>query len=97
MKKLREYPWPGNVRELQSAIERAVILASGFTLYPDDFMLKTTANRRLKNVNLNLDELEREAIEKALQQSGGNMSQAAELLGISRFSLYRKIEKQGNR
>ncbi len=97
LKKLREYPWPGNVRELQSAIERAVILASGFTLYPDDFMLKTTANRRLKNVNLNLDELEREAIEKALQQSGGNMSQAAELLGISRFSLYRKIEKQGNR
>lgn len=97
LKKLGEYTWPGNVRELQSAIERAVILASSFTLYPDDFMLKTTANRRLKNVNLNLDELEREAIEKALQQSGGNMNQAAELLGISRFSLYRKIEKQGNR
>lgn len=97
LKKLGEYTWPGNVRELQSAIERAVILASSFTLYPEDFMLKTTANRRLKNVNLNLDELEREAIEKALQQSGGNMNQAAELLGISRFSLYRKIEKQGNR
>lgn len=94
LKKLREYPWPGNVRELQSAIERAVILTSGFTLYPDDFMLKATATRKAKNENLNLDQLEREAIEKALEQSGGNMNRAAELLGISRFSLYRKIEKQ---
>lgn len=97
LKKLMEYPWPGNVRELQSAIERAVILTSGYTLYPDDFMLKSTATRRSKLENLNLEQLEGEAIEKALMQSGGNMNRAAELLGISRFSLYRKIEKQGNR
>ncbi len=97
LKKLQEYSWPGNVRELQSAIERAVILASGFTLYPEDFMLKSAAARKPKQENLNLDWLEREAIEKALEQSGGNMNRAAELLGISRFSLYRKIEKQGNR
>ena len=97
LKKLQEYPWPGNVRELQSAIERAVILASGFSLYPEDFMLKSVAARKSKQENLNLDRLESEAIEKALEQSGGNMNRAAELLGISRFSLYRKIEKQGNR
>ncbi|NLX67020.1 MAG: sigma-54-dependent Fis family transcriptional regulator [Bacteroidales bacterium] len=95
MKKLREYNWPGNVRELQHAIERAVILASGFTLTSDDFILKATASRKSKAENLNLDQLEKEAIEKALRQSGGNMNRAAELLGISRFTLYRKIEKLG--
>lgn len=95
LKKLREYNWPGNVRELQHAIERAVILASGFTLMPDDFLLKATVSRKPKAENLNLDQLEKEAIEKALTQSGGNMNQAAELLGISRFTLYRKIEKLG--
>lgn len=93
MKKLREYHWPGNVRELQHAMERAVILAPGLTLTPDDFILKAHTSKRLKKENLNLDQLEREAIEKALQQSNGNMNRAAELLGISRFALYRKIEK----
>lgn len=96
MKKLREYNWPGNVRELQHAIERAVILASGLTLTPDDFMLKSASYRKSKAENLNLDQLEKEAIEKALSQSGGNMNRAAELLGISRFTLYRKIEKLGD-
>lgn len=95
IKKLSDYNWPGNVRELQHAIERAVILASGFTLSADDFILKSTAYRKSKSENLNLDQLEREAIEKALTQSGGNMNRAAELLGISRFTLYRKIEKLG--
>ena len=95
LKKLREYNWPGNVRELQHAIERAVILASGFTLMADDFLLKATVSRKSKAENLNLDQLEKEAIEKALTQSGGNMNRAAELLGISRFTLYRKIEKLG--
>lgn len=93
IKKLREYNWPGNVRELQHAMERAVILASGFTLTPDDFILKATVSRKSKTENLNLDQLEKEAIEKALVQSDGNMNRAAELLGISRFTLYRKIEK----
>ncbi len=95
IKKLNEYPWPGNVRELQHTIERAVILSSGFTLTPDDFILKSTSSKRQKEVNLNLEELEINAIENALLQSEGNMSQAAELLGISRFTLYRKIEKYG--
>lgn len=95
MKKLREHNWPGNVRELQHAIERAVILAPGFTLTPDDFMLKPAVYRKSKAENLNLDQLEKETIEKALSQSGGNMNRAAELLGISRFTLYRKIEKSG--
>lgn len=93
IKKLNEYFWPGNVRELQHAIERAVILSSSFTLTPDDFILKPASAKKQKDVNLNLEQLEINAIENALAKAEGNMNQAAELLGISRFTLYRKIEK----
>lgn len=93
LRKLNAYNWPGNVRELQHAMERAVILASGYTLSGDDFILKPASSRKLKPENLNLEEMEQSAIEKALEQADGNMNQAAELLGISRFTLYRKIEK----
>ncbi len=92
IQKLNNYHWPGNVRELQHALERAVILSSGYTLSSDDFLLKPVS-RKVKQENLNLKEIEQAAIEKALRQSDGNMNQAADLLGISRFSLYRKIEK----
>ncbi|HBG42201.1 sigma-54-dependent transcriptional regulator [Limibacterium fermenti] len=93
-RKLKEYAWQGNVRELQHAIERAVILSGAYTLTADDFMLVPVQGPgKKKTDNLNLEELERSAIEQALKVSGGNMSQAADLLGISRFSLYRKIEK----
>ena len=94
MRKLKEYPWPGNVRELQHAMERAVILSSGFTLTPENFVLKPTAKKQ-KELNLNLEQLEMNAIEHALLQAEGNMNRAAELLGVSRFTLYRKIEKYG--
>lgn len=92
--KLLNYKWPGNVRELQHAVERAVILATGNTLQPDNFLLRaprTTGVTELET--LNLTELEQKAIEKALQRSEGNISRAAELLGITRFALYRKLEK----
>ena len=92
LRKLREYSWPGNVRELQHIMERAVILASGYSLSADDFILKPSS-RKPKDENLNLEEVERDTIEKALLRSDGNMNQAAEILGISRFTLYRKIEK----
>lgn len=91
-RKLKEYAWQGNVRELQHAIERAVILSNGYTLNADDFMLTPISGKRKSEI-LNLEELEKRAIEQALKQSDGNMNQAAELLGISRFALYRKIEK----
>ena len=94
-KKLKEYPWPGNVRELQHAMERAVILSAGYTLYADDFVL-TPATSGKRTGSLNLEELESYAIDQALKQADGNISRAAELLGISRFALYRKIEKQSN-
>lgn len=92
--KLLNYNWPGNVRELQHALERAVILADRNILYPDNFLLKPTVERNRQESNdLNLELLEREAIEKALYRCNGNISRAAELLGITRYTLYRKIEK----
>ncbi|MDD4727525.1 MAG: sigma-54 dependent transcriptional regulator [Dysgonamonadaceae bacterium] len=92
-KKLREYSWPGNVRELQHAMERAVILSSGYTLYADDFLL-TPITQGKRTESLNLEELENNAIDQALKQTDGNITRAADLLGISRFALYRKIDKQ---
>ena len=94
--KLLNYGWPGNVRELQHAIERAVILTQNLWLRPDDFML--TPQKEKKNLldeTLNLNELEDMAIKRALKRCSGNVSNAAELLGITRYALYRKLEKKG--
>lgn len=94
-RKLRQYAWPGNVRELEHAMERAVILSSKHTLLPGDFMIGQASSIGRHAETLNLETLERRTIEAALEQCGGNMNRAAELLGISRFTLYRKINKQG--
>lgn len=97
--KLMKYPWPGNVRELQHVLERAVILAEGAWLRPADFPLYPAPRERADTTDdagdLNLERLERKAIERAMRQSKGNVTYAAELLGITRFSLYRKMEKLG--
>lgn len=95
--KLLKYTWPGNVRELQHAMERAVILGDGSLLRPDNFVLQPTATRSRKDEQdtLNLEQLERQAVERALRLSEGNLTKAAEYLGITRFALYRKLEKLG--
>lgn len=94
--KLQNYDWPGNVRELQHAIERAVILSDGQLLKPDNFMLQPSASKKKPETEeLNLSILEKEAIERALRRADGNVTRAAELLGITRFALYRKLDKLG--
>lgn len=93
--KLQMYSWPGNVRELQHAIERAVLLCNGKILRAEDFLLYASHNREQKQESLNLEELERHAIEKAVKLCEGNMSRAAKMLGITRYALYRKLEKLG--
>ncbi|MEG0038793.1 MAG: sigma-54 dependent transcriptional regulator [Bacteroides sp.] len=94
--KLLKYAWPGNVRELQHAMERAVILGDGSLLKPENFQFHAAQRMRKDDDEpLNLEQLERKAIEKALRLSRGNMTQAAEFLGITRFALYRKLEKLG--
>ena len=92
--KLSAYRWYGNVRELQHTVERAVILSSGNVLKAGDFTLQTIQNRKYKYEDLlNLEMLENQTIVKALERTGGNMNKAAELLGITRFALYRKMKR----
>jgi DNA-binding NtrC family response regulator len=93
--KLLRYAWPGNVRELQNAMERAVILSDGTLLRPDQFVFQTTPSRKKEDELLNLEQLERKAVERALQLSDGNVTRAAEYLGITRFALYRKVQRWG--
>lgn len=82
------YSWPGNVRELQHAVERSVVMNLPITLMEPE---PTEAIPALGS--LNLEELERQAIHSALQRADGNLSQAAVMLGITRYALYRKISK----
>ena len=94
--KLRAYRWPGNVRELQHAVERAVIMSDSDQLGPDDFLLTPTAVAEQESVALddyNLEAVEKEVIRKVLRKHGGNVSQAARELGLTRTSLYRRMEK----
>ncbi len=97
LQKLQAYAWPGNVRELRHAIERAIVLCDGGTLQAEELMLYPSASKKtgLLKEELNLEVLERKAIERALQYASGNVSKAATLLGITRYALYRKMEKMG--
>lgn len=96
-KQMQLYRWPGNVRELEHAIERAVILSTGSLLSAEDFSLH---NRQPQGAvsekeRYNLERMERENINEVLRICGGNITLAAEMLGITRTSLYRRIEKFG--
>lgn len=96
-KMLQLYRWPGNVRELEHAIERAVILSTGTLLTADDFMLRSpqSSNAISEKEKYNLERMERDTINEVLRICGGNITLAAEMLGITRTSLYRRIEKFG--
>lgn len=97
VEKLMSYDWPGNVRELHHAIERAIVLCDGDELQAERLMLYPTEKtpEQPEEEELNLERLERRAIERALRQAGGNVSKAAQALGITRYALYRKMEKLG--
>jgi DNA-binding NtrC family response regulator len=98
LKTLSAYGWPGNVRELRNAIERAMLLAAGDTLEPEDFPIATggaSGGRAvdLPAAGLNLDEIERSFVEQALERSGWNQTRAAKLLGLNRDQIHYRIEK----
>lgn len=95
MDKLKRYAWPGNIRELQHAIERAVIMTDSDTLHETDFLFSRSLTATTPTNTLNLDEVEKAAIAKALQMHSGNISKAADELGLTRASLYRRMEKYG--
>jgi transcriptional regulator of acetoin/glycerol metabolism len=92
---LLKHAWPGNVRELDHAIERAVLMASGATLEPRDLGLQSgrEVSRRLEDMSL--EEVEAFLIQRTLAQCDGNVSRAAEKLGLSRSALYRRLQRFG--
>jgi DNA-binding NtrC family response regulator len=91
------HAWPGNVRELDHAIERAVLVARGSVLAPEDLGLRGAADGAPPMEQLTLDEAERLLIQRALDRHDGNVSEAARLLGLSRSALYRRLERHGIR
>ena len=102
LKTLMAYDWPGNVRELESAIERALLLAEQDVILPEDLPASLRAGltpRRsptdldIPDAGLDLEGLERSLIVKALRKAGGNVTQAARLLGLSRRTLQYRLEK----
>ena len=97
LKKLEKYKWPGNVRELQHAIERAVILSESSSLQPSDFLFQSKDSKDEGMIfdGFNLESVEKSIIRKVISRHGGNISQAAKELGLSRTSLYRRLEKYG--
>ena len=95
---LHAYGWPGNVRELQHTVERAVILADGARVDAGDLQFSASAAPEATAVpagTLDLEEIERAAVRRALSKHGGNITRAADDLGLTRKSLYRRIEKYG--
>ena len=97
MEKLMAYSWPGNVRELRNEVERAVILAPSREISPDDLSQEVRADRSAgpSEAGLSVRANEKELIRKALADSGGNRSEAARLLGISREGLRKKMKRYG--
>ena len=92
--KLMSYFWPGNVRELQNVVERAVIMSREKKLKAEDFMLTSGEDKRIwSKDNYNLKQLEDDVIARAMSVSEGNMNKAADMLGITRYALYRKLRK----
>lgn len=97
VKKLENYQWPGNVRELQHAIERSIILSDSDILQPSDFFFTSPESKEEKFIfdTYNLEEVEKTVIRKALDQNDGNVTKTAKELGLTRTSLYRRMEKYG--
>jgi DNA-binding NtrC family response regulator len=93
--KLMKYTWPGNIRELQHTIEKAVILSEGNVLKAEDFFMRPVIQGRSNDSEMTLEEMEKRMINQAIDKNSGNLSAAAEQLGITRQTLYNKIKKIG--
>jgi DNA-binding NtrC family response regulator len=101
MERLVQYPWPGNVRELENAVERAVVVASAeqidLTMLPEEIQewspVPRPSARPLEEYTL--EEMERYLLEKTLERTGGNKSEAARLLNVHRRSIYNRLRKYG--
>jgi DNA-binding NtrC family response regulator len=95
MQALMQYSWPGNVREMEHTIERAVLMCRTNEIQPGDLSLSSQRAPSQSLEDLSLEAVEAVLVRKALQRYQGNVSQAAEALGLSRGALYRRMEKYG--
>jgi DNA-binding NtrC family response regulator len=95
MQALLEHTWPGNVRELEHAIERAVLMATGHHIAATDLALRSGRDGLRRLEDMSLEEVEAFLVQKALSRFGGNVSQAAKALGLSRSALYRRMQRYG--
>lgn len=95
MNELMDYQWPGNIRELEHAIERMVILSDSSHITSESVSFRQPGDDDTGLQTLNLDEMERHLIDKAIRKHKGNISKAASDLGLTRAALYRRIEKHG--
>jgi len=95
LQSLLQYAWPGNVRELEHTMERAVLMCRTDQLQPADLGIGVQRVQVQNLEELSLESVESILIRKALQRFQGNVSQAAEALGLSRGALYRRMEKYG--
>jgi len=95
LQQMMQYAWPGNVRELEHTVERAVLLCRGDEIEPADLAIAAARGSTQSFENMSIDEVEALLIRKVLRRCDGNISQAAESLGLSRSALYRRIEKYG--
>lgn len=95
MEALLRYGWPGNVRELEHTIERAVLLVDGPEIRPADLSLSPPGDAAAGLDQLTLEEVEGVLVQKALARTGGNVSEAAKALGLSRSAMYRRLERHG--
>ena len=95
--KIRGYHWPGNVRELRHCMERAVILSENQVLQPEDFLFSAAAagDEGIMFENYNLELVEKMVIRRVIEKHRGNISHAADELGLTRASLYRRMSKYG--
>jgi DNA-binding NtrC family response regulator len=92
---LLSYDWPGNVRELENAVERAMVIGRGPEIQPEDFPFQLQAKPAA--AGRSLEDVERAHIERVLQETGGNLSRTARILGIDRTTLYNKLRRYGLR
>ena len=95
LRALLEHRWPGNVRELDHAVERAVLMSPGPLVRVSDLALRTSADVPPSLEEMSLEEVECFLIRKTLARCDGNVSQAAEALGLSRSALYRRLQRYG--
>jgi DNA-binding NtrC family response regulator len=95
MQQMMQYVWPGNVRELEHTVERAVLLCRGEEVEPVNLAIASAKSSAQSFENMSIDEVEALLIRKVMRRCDGNITQAAESLGLSRAALYRRIEKYG--